>query len=59
MLFKPLLLNLITKNTFMLASQFYKQICGCTMTRPFSVIFSGKCMSKTTGEAVDLFSPKF
>ena len=57
MLFKPLLLNLITKNTFMLASQFYKQICGCTMTGPFSVIFSG--MSKTTGEVVDLFSPKF
>ena len=40
LIFKRLLLNLTTENTFMFNSSFYKQIDGCEMSGPLSVIFS-------------------
>ena len=40
LIFKRLLLNLTTENTFMFNSSFYKQIDGCEMGGPLSVIFS-------------------
>ena len=40
LIFKRLLLKLTTENTFMFTSSFYKQIDGCTMVGPLSVIFS-------------------
>ena len=40
LIFKRLLSKLTTENTFMFTSSFYKQIDGCTMVGPLSVIFS-------------------
>ena len=40
LIFKRLLLKLTTENTFMFTSNFYKQIDGCAISGPLSVIFS-------------------
>ena len=40
LIMKFLLLKLTIESTFMLNSNFYKQIDGCTMGGPLSVIFS-------------------
>ena len=47
---KRLLLKLTTENTFMLNSNFYKQIDGCAVGGPLSVIFSDICITKTEEE---------
>ena len=47
LIMKCLLLKLTTENTFMLNSNFYKEIDSCTMGGPLSVIFSDICMTKT------------
>ena len=47
LIMKRLLLKLTTENTFMLNSNFYKQIDGCTMDGPLSLIFSDIYMTKT------------
>ena len=56
---KRLLLKLTTENTFTLNSNFYKQIDGCTMGGPLSVIFSDIYMTKTEEEVVKLTNPSF
>ena len=56
---KRLLLKLTTENTFMLNSNFYKQIDGCTMGGPLSVIFSDISMTKTEEEVVKPTNPSF
>ena len=47
LIMKRLLLKLTTENTFMLNSNFYKQIDGCAMDGPLSLIFSDIYMTKT------------
>ena len=59
LIFKRLLLKLTTENTFMFTSSFYKQIDGCTMGGPLSVIFSDIYMTKTEREVVNPSKPKF
>ena len=59
LIMKCLLLKLTTENTFMLNSNFYKQIDGCTMGGPLSVIFSDIYMTKTEEEVVKLTNPNF
>ena len=54
-----LLLKLTTENTFMLNSNFYKQIDGCTMSGPLSVISSDIYMTKTEEEVVKPTNPSF
>ena len=56
---KRLLLKLTTENTFMLNSNFYKQIDGCTMGGPLSVIFPDIYMTKTEEEVVKPTNPSF
>ena len=51
---KGLLLKLTTENTSILHLNIYKQIDGCTMGRPLSVISSGIDMTKTEEEVVKL-----
>ena len=48
-----LLLKLTTRSIFMLKSNFYKQIDGCTMGGPLSVIFSDIYMTKTEEEVLN------
>ena len=50
LIMKGLLLKLTTENTFMLNSNFYKQIDGCAVGGPLSVIFFDICMTKTEEE---------
>ena len=59
LIIRRLLLKLTTENTFMLNSNFYKQIDGCTMGRPISVIFSDIYMTKTGEEVVKPTNPSF
>ena len=59
LIMKRLLLKLTTENTFMLNSNFYKQIDGCTMGGPLSVIFSDIYMTKTEEEVVKPTNPSF
>ena len=59
LIFKRLLLKLMTENTFMFTSDFYKQTDGCTMGEPLSVIFSDIYMTKTEREVVNPSKPKF
>ena len=47
LIMKRLLLKLTTENTFMLNSNFYKQIDDCAMDGPLSLIFSNIYMTKT------------
>ena len=46
LIFKRLLLKLTIENTFMLNSKFYKQVDGCSMGGPLSVIFSDIYINK-------------
>ena len=59
LIMKRLLLKLTTENTFMLNSNFYKQIQGCTMVGPLSVIFSNIYMTKTEEKFVKPTNQKF
>ena len=56
---KHLLLKLTTENTFMLNSNFYKQIDSCTIDGSLSVIFSDIYMTKTEGEVDELTNSRF
>ena len=49
---QTLLLKLTTENTFMLNSKFYKQVDGCSLGGPLSVIFSDIYMTKTERKVV-------
>ena len=49
---KCLLLKLMTGNTFTLNSNFFKEIDGCAMRGPLSVIFSNIYITKTEEEEV-------
>ena len=51
-IFKCLLLKLITENSFVFNSRFYKQVDRCSMGGPLSVIFSNNCMTKTERKVV-------
>ena len=59
LIFKRLLLKLMTENTFMFTSDFYKQTDGCTMGGLLSVIFSDRYMTKTKRKVVNPSEPKF
>ena len=59
LIFKRLLLTLVTKITFMFQNQFYKQIDGCTMGGPLSVIFSDIFMTKLEDDVVRPLKPIF
>ena len=59
LILKRLLLKLTTENTFMLNSKFYKQVDGCSMGGPLSVIFSNTYMTKTDRKVVELTNPQF
>ena len=56
---EALLLKLTTENTFMLNSTFYKQVDGCTMGGPISVIFPDIYMTKTEEQVVKPTNPSF
>ena len=51
--------KLTTENTFMPNSKFYKQVDGCSMGEPLSVIFSDIYMTKTEIRLVDPTNPQF
>ena len=59
LIMKCLLLKLTTEGAFMLNSNFYKQIDGCSMGGPLSVIFSDIDMTKTEEEVVKPTNPRF
>ena len=59
LIMKRLLLKLTTENTFILNSKFYKQIDGCSMGGPLSVILSDICMTKMEEEVVKPTNPSF
>ena len=59
LIMKRLLLKLTTENTFILSSKFYKQIDGCLMRGPLSVILSDIYMTKTEEEVVKPTNPSF
>ena len=59
LIIKRLLLKLTTENTFMLNSNFYKQIDGCKMGGLLSVIFSDIYMTKAEEEVVKPTNPRF
>ena len=59
LIMKRLLLKLTTENTFILSSNFYKQIDGCSMRGPLSVILSDICMTKTEEEVIKPTNPSF
>ena len=59
LIMKCLLLKLTTENTFMLNSNYYKQIDRCTVGGPLSVIFSDIYMTKTEEEVVKPKTPSF
>ena len=52
LIMKHLVLKITTENTFILNSNFYKQIDGCLIGGPLSVRFSNICMTKTEEENV-------
>ena len=56
---EALLLKLTTENTFMFNSNFYKQIDGCIIGGPPSVIFSDIYVTKTEEEVVKPINPSF
>ena len=59
LIMKRFLLKLTTENIFMLNSNFYKQIDGCIMGGPLSVILSDIYMTKTEEEVVKPTNPSF
>ena len=56
---KRLLIKLASDNTFMLNLNFYKQINGCTMCGPLSVIFSNIYIARTKHEIFKTTNPRF
>ncbi|XP_066920538.1 uncharacterized protein [Clytia hemisphaerica] len=54
-----LLLKLTTESTFIFNSKFYKQIDGCTMGGPLSVILADIYMTKIENEIVRPLNPSF
>ena len=58
-IFKRLLLKLTTENTYMLNSKFYKQVDGCSMGGPHSVIFTEIYMTRTDRKVVGPTKPQF
>ena len=58
-MFKRLLLKLAMENTFMFNSKSYKQVDGCSMAGPLSVIFSDIYMTKTERKVVQPTKPQF
>ena len=58
-IFKRLLLKLTTENTYMLNSKFYKQVDGCSMGGPQSVIFTEIYMTRTDRKVVEPTKPQF
>ena len=59
LIFKRLLYKLTTENTFIFQSNFYKQIDGCTMGGPLSVIIADIFMTKLEEAVVKPLEPKF
>ena len=59
LIFKRLLTKLTTENTFTFNSKYYRQIDGCTMGGPLSVILSDICMTKIEKEIVVPTNPSF
>ena len=59
LIFKWLLLKLTTENSFMFDSKFYRQVDGCSMGGPLSVIFSDIYMTKTERIVVEPTKPQF
>ena len=59
LIFTRLLTKLTSENTFVFNSTFYKQIDGCTMGGPLSVILSDICMTKIEKEIVVPTNPPF
>ena len=59
LVFKRLLLKLSTENVFIFNEKFYKQIDGCTMGGPLSVIFANIFMTKLEKDVVFPKNPKF
>ena len=53
LIFKRLLLKLTAANTFMLNLKFYKQVDGCSMGGPLSVILSNIYMTRTERKVVE------
>ena len=58
-IFKRLLLKLTTENTYMLNSKFYKQVDGCSMGGPQSVIFTEIYMTRTDRKVVEPTKSQF
>ena len=58
LIFKRLLLK-FTRDTSKLNSKFYKQVDGCSMGGPLSVIFSDIYMTKTERKVVEPTKPQF
>ena len=58
-IFKRLLLKLTTENTYMLNSKFYKQVDGCSMGGPQSVIFTEIYMTRTDRKVIEPTKPQF
>ena len=59
LIFKRLLLKLATENTFILSTQIYKQIDGCTMGgHLWVIIFFGVYMLKTEQQVVIPVQPR-
>lgn len=56
LIFKRLLLKLTTESTFIFNGKFYRQIDGCTMGGPLSVVFSDIFMTKMEKDA--LYPPR-
>ena len=52
LIFKRLLLKLTTESTFIFNTKFYRQIDGCTMGSPLSVVFSDIFMTKMEKDAI-------
>ena len=58
-IFKKLLLKLTCENVFMFNDQFYRQINGCTMGGPLSVIMANIYMTKLEIDVVIPMAPPF
>ena len=52
LIFKRLLLKLITESTFIFNIKYYKQTDGCTMGGPLSVVFSDIYLTKLEKDAI-------
>ena len=59
LIFKRLLLQLTKEKTFMLNSKFYKQVDGCSMGGPLSVIYSVIYITKIERKVFEPTQPHF